>query len=157
MSHKPFIDGDADAQYANAKNAALRLLSYRARSEEEVRRRLRSRFTGEAIDRTPAGPPRRGPWVHLGPFVDLLGTLAAMNLLGRSLNFLTMFGLIVVLGLLVDDAIVVAENIMTRHEAGESALTAAVNGATQVQWPVFATVLTTIAAFLPLRAIQPLH
>ncbi len=98
--------------------------------------------------------PRVAMWVTLGLIVSLLGTLAVMDLVGLSLNFLTMFGLIVVLGLLVDDAIVVAENIMSKHEQGEPALQAAINGATQVQWPVFATVLTTIAAFLPLRAID---
>ena len=60
MSHTPLLDGDPDTQYVNAKNAALRLLSYRARSEEEVRRRLRGRFTGEAIDRTLSALRRQG-------------------------------------------------------------------------------------------------
>ncbi|RMH29168.1 MAG: efflux RND transporter permease subunit [Planctomycetota bacterium] len=93
-------------------------------------------------------------WVTAGLIISVLGTLAVMHLLGITLNFLTMFGLIVVLGLLVDDAIVVAENISAKHEAGEPALAAAVSGARQVEWPVVATVLTTIAAFLPLRAIE---
>ncbi len=93
-------------------------------------------------------------WVTAGLIIALFGTLAVMNLLDISLNFLTMFGLIIVIGLLVDDAIVVAENISAKHEAGEPALAAAVSGARQVQWPVVATVLTTIAAFMPLRAIE---
>ena len=71
-----------------------------------------------------------------------------------ALNFLTMFGLIVVLGLLVDDAIVVAENIQAKHDRGEPALGAAVKGGNQVLWPVVATVLTSIVAFLPLSFIK---
>ena len=93
-------------------------------------------------------------WVALGLLVSLSGTLTVMYLVGITLNLLTMFGLIVVLGILVDDAIVVAENIVTRHERGEDALTAAERGAQQVTWPVTATVLTTIVAFLPMALIK---
>ena len=89
-------------------------------------------------------------WVAAGLVVSLLGTLTLMAAMGISLNFLTMFGLIIVIGILVDDAIVVAENITTRHEKGEPALVAAVHGADQVAWPVVSTVLTTVFAFLPL-------
>ncbi len=98
--------------------------------------------------------PRVAFWVAVGLVVSLLAALAAMNVLGMSLNFLTMFGLIIVIGLLVDDAIVVAENIKARHEAGDSAMTAAIEGTRQVAWPVIATVLTTICAFLPLTVIE---
>lgn len=93
-------------------------------------------------------------WVAAGLIVSLAGTLAVMYFVGVTLNLLTMFGLIVVIGLLVDDAIVVAENIASRHERGEPALTAAIKGAEQVAWPVVATVLTTICAFMPLALIQ---
>ena len=89
-------------------------------------------------------------WVAAGLVVSLLGALTLMAAMDISLNFLTMFGLIIVIGILVDDAIVVAENITTRHEKGESALVAAVHGANQVSWPVVSTVLTTVFAFLPL-------
>ncbi|MFI4896725.1 MAG: efflux RND transporter permease subunit [Phycisphaerales bacterium JB059] len=92
-------------------------------------------------------------WVAIGLVISLLGTLAVMSWLGVTLNLLTMFGLIVVIGILVDDAIVVAENITARHERGEPALEAAIRGANQVAWPVVATVLTTICAFLPLALI----
>lgn len=92
-------------------------------------------------------------WVAIGLVVSLSGTLTVMHFLGITLNLLTMFGLIVVLGLLVDDAIVVAENIISRHEHGEPALEAAVRGTHEVGWPVVATVLTTIFAFLPLALI----
>jgi hydrophobic/amphiphilic exporter-1 (mainly G- bacteria), HAE1 family len=93
-------------------------------------------------------------WVAAGLILALLGTLAAMAWLDVTLNLLTMFGLIIVVGILVDDAIVVAENIVSRHEAGEPALVAAVNGSDQVGWPVVATVLTTIFAFLPLALLN---
>ena len=93
-------------------------------------------------------------WVALGLIVSLLGALTVMYFIGVTLNLLTMFGLIVVIGLLVDDAIVVAENIAARHESGEPALTAAIRGTSQVAWPVVATVMTTICAFLPLAIIQ---
>ena len=93
-------------------------------------------------------------WVALGLVISLLGTLAVMSWLGVTLNLLTMFGLIVVIGILVDDAIVVAENITARHEKGEPALEAAIRGANEVAWPVVSTVLTTICAFLPLALIQ---
>jgi hydrophobic/amphiphilic exporter-1 (mainly G- bacteria), HAE1 family len=89
-------------------------------------------------------------WVAMGLIVSLLGTLAMMAWLDISLNFLTMFGLIIVIGILVDDAIVVAENITTKHEQGDPALVAAVKGTNQVSWPVVSTVLTTVFAFLPL-------
>lgn len=93
-------------------------------------------------------------WAAIGLVISLMGTLAVMSMTGITLNLLTMFGLIVVLGLLVDDAIVVAENITARHERGENAEDAAIHGTTQVSWPVVATVMTTICAFVPLALIE---
>ena len=93
-------------------------------------------------------------WVGAGLLTALMGTLVLMHAAGITLNLLTMFGLIVVLGLLVDDAIVVAENIQSRHDRGQRALEAAIEGTEQVLWPVVATVLTTIVAFLPLTFIR---
>jgi len=98
--------------------------------------------------------PRVAFWVAVGLIVSLLAALAAMRVLDMSLNFLTMFGLIIVIGLLVDDAIVVAENIKAKHEAGASAMRAAIDGTREVAWPVISTVLTTICAFLPLTVIE---
>ncbi len=93
-------------------------------------------------------------WVALGLIISLLGTLAVMSLLGLTLNLITMFGLIIVIGILVDDAIVVSENITARHERGEPADEAAIKGTNQVAWPVVSTVLTTICAFLPLALVE---
>ena len=93
-------------------------------------------------------------WVGIGLTTALAGTLFIMYLFGITLNMLTMFALILVLGLLVDDAIVVAENIKSQHEQGTPAMQAAVEGTKQVLWPVFATVMTSIVAFLPLTFIK---
>ncbi|MHC4993141.1 MAG: efflux RND transporter permease subunit, partial [Planctomycetota bacterium] len=93
-------------------------------------------------------------WVGVGLVTALAGTLLLMLWLEITLNLLTMFGLIVVLGILVDDAIVVAENIQARHDRGEPSLLAAVRGTEEVFWPVVATVLTTVVAFLPLTFVR---
>jgi len=93
-------------------------------------------------------------WVGVGLVTAMAGTLVLMWWLDITLNLLTMFGLIVVIGLLVDDAIVVAENIQARHDTGETSLVAAIKGAEQVSWPVVATVLTSIVAFLPLTFVK---
>ncbi len=93
-------------------------------------------------------------WVGIGLITALSGTLFIMSMVGITLNMLTMFALILVLGLLVDDAIVVAENIKAQHEQGVPAMEAAVSGAKQVMWPVVATVLTSIVAFLPLTFVK---
>ena len=60
MAESPHPAGDADSEFLKAKNAALRLLSHRPRSEKEVWRRLQGRFTGEAIDRTLSDLRRQG-------------------------------------------------------------------------------------------------
>lgn len=97
---------------------------------------------------------RTAVWVTTGLLVSLCGTLVMMRLLDVSLNLLTMFGLIVVLGILVDDAIVIAENIEAEHARGVPAMQAGIDGANRVAWPVVGTVLTTIFSFLPLALIQ---
>lgn len=98
---------------------------------------------------------RAAMWVGIGLSTAICGTLILMSAMDITLNLLTMFGLIVVLGLLVDDAIVVSENIQSHHDdSGETPTTSAINGANEVFWPVVATVLTSIVAFLPLTFIK---
>lgn len=97
---------------------------------------------------------RSALWVLFGLIIAVMGTLVLMGLLNLTLNLLTMFGLIVVLGMLVDDAIVVAENIETNHRRGEPAERAAIQGTAEVWWPVIVTVMTTVVAFLPLTFIR---
>jgi HAE1 family hydrophobic/amphiphilic exporter-1 len=79
-----------------------------------------------------------------------IGAFAVLGLMGQSINALSLFGLVLVSGMLVDDAIVVIENICRRREMGEDRITACVRGASEVAWPVTSAVLTSIAAFLPL-------
>jgi multidrug efflux pump subunit AcrB len=93
-------------------------------------------------------------WVMVGLVTAISGTLLLMQLFGVTLNLLTMFGLLIVLGMLADDAIVVSENILARHERGESPMDAAIRGADQVAFPVLATISTTVVAFLPLLFVQ---
>ena len=89
-------------------------------------------------------------WVALGLPVAFLGTFVAMLAMGMTINLISLFGLIVVLGLIVDDAIVIAENIFTKIRAGAAPMRAAIEGTTEVGLPVLAAVSTSIAAFAPL-------
>ena len=83
------------------------------------------------------------------PF-SFLAALMIMSLFGITINLITMFGLIIVLGMVVDDAIIVGENIYRHLENGVAPKEAAIIGAEEVMYPVVSTVLTTIAAFAPL-------
>ena len=78
------------------------------------------------------------------------GTFVWMGQSGVTINLMSMFGLIIVLGMLVDDAIVVAENIYRHLEEGEPIKEAVINGTSEVIIPVAGTIMTTIAAFAPL-------
>ncbi len=89
-------------------------------------------------------------WAAMGiPFSFLLAIII-MHYMGMSLNMLSMFGLILVLGIVVDDAIVVAENVFRYRERGLSPSEAAITGTEEVFLPVTAAISTNIAAFLPL-------
>ena len=82
------------------------------------------------------------------PFA-VLGCLVLMSVFGLSLNMISAFGLILVLGLLVDDAVIVTENVYRYVEQGMPPKEAALQGTYEVAWPVVTTVLTTVAAFVP--------
>ena len=90
---------------------------------------------------------RRGLIVALGIPISFLATFTIMRAFGISLNFMTLFGMFIVLGILVDDAIVVVENITRRMESGEKPRQAALRGTQQVAMPVVIAVSTTIVAF----------
>ncbi len=83
------------------------------------------------------------------PIVFLTG-LFFLHLSGITLNLVSMLGFIMVLGMLVDDAIIIGENIAYHMEQGDSSNDAAVKGAYELFGPVTTTILTTVAAFLPL-------
>jgi multidrug efflux pump subunit AcrB len=92
-------------------------------------------------------------WVGLGVPIAILGTLLMLPALGVSINLLSLFAFLVVLGILVDDAIVVGENVHARQARGEDPERAAIAGTQEVSVPVIFGVLTTVAAFSPLLAI----
>jgi len=92
-------------------------------------------------------------WVAIGIPVSVMATLGIMYLTGQTINMISLFALILTLGIIVDDAIVVGEHTATCWERGDSALAAAERGATRMLAPVVAATLTTQAAFLPLFLI----
>jgi multidrug efflux pump len=81
--------------------------------------------------------------------VSVIGTFAVMNWMGFSINNLTLLALVLAVGLVVDDAIVMLENIYRRIEMGENPIHAAIFGARQVAFAIIATTLTLAAVFLP--------
>ncbi len=96
-----------------------------------------------------------GFWVMLGIPVALCGAFVCMPLFGTTINIVSLFGFILVLGILVDDAIVTGENIFThmqRSKDGDST-GAAIRGTLEVTRPVIFGVLTTIVAFIPVMLV----
>ena len=86
--------------------------------------------------------------------VSVIGTFLLLGLMGRSLNVISLAGLAFAVGMLVDNAVVVLENIYRRRQAGETALRAATLGTTEVAGAVVASTLTTIAVFVPVLFVQ---
>ncbi len=92
-------------------------------------------------------------WVAVGIPVSFMATLAVLYLVGGSINMISLFALIMALGIIVDDAIVVGEDAQAHFEKGEDPLMASEGGARRMLAPVMASSLTTIAAFLPLMLV----
>jgi len=88
-------------------------------------------------------------WVALGLPVAILGTAILIQFTGVTLHMISLFGILLVSGILVDDAIVVGENVYAHLERGADAKTAAIEGAKEVLPAVTASILTTIIAFIP--------
>ncbi|MEO1880252.1 MAG: efflux RND transporter permease subunit [Methylococcales bacterium] len=97
--------------------------------------------------------PRIALWVAFGIPVSFMATLLIMYFVGASINMISLFALIMALGIIVDDAIVVGEDALTHYQMGEDPLSAAEGGARRMFAPVIASSLTTIAAFIPLMLI----
>ncbi len=93
-------------------------------------------------------------WVFLGIPVSFLGAFLMMPVLGVTLNMISLFAFIIVLGIVVDDAIVTGENVYTHLRHAESGEQAAINGTLEVATPVTFGILTTVVAFLPLGFIE---
>jgi len=85
---------------------------------------------------------------------SIIGTFLVLGMLGRSLNVISLAGLAFAVGMLVDNAIVVLENIYRRHALGEPPFTAAVRGTQEVWGAVVASTLTTLAVFVPVVFVQ---
>lgn len=86
--------------------------------------------------------------------VSIIATLTVLAVLGYSINVLTLLALVLAIGLVVDDAIVVLENIHRRIEMGEPPLLASSRGAKQVAFAVIATTVVLVAVFLPISFLQ---
>ena len=93
-------------------------------------------------------------WVAAGIPISFLGTLWVMDRADISLNMITMFSLIMAVGIIVDDAIVIGENIFAHYSRGKSPTRAAIDGTREVSLGVIASMLTTIAVFMPLLTMQ---
>ena len=86
-------------------------------------------------------------WVAFGLPISFFGMFILLPGYDVTLNMLSLFGMILVIGILVDDGIVIAENIYSRHEQGETPIKAAVNGTMEVLKPILSAIATTILAF----------
>ncbi len=89
-------------------------------------------------------------WASFGILTSFIGAFGLMLLLDVSVNVISVFGFILALGIVVDDAIVVGENIASEQDQGGDPVEATVQGVTRVMRPVIFAVLTTITAFAPL-------
>ena len=91
--------------------------------------------------------------VGLGVPFALAGTFVAVDLIGSTLNLTVLLGVVIALGMLVDDAVVIVEAIYYRLQRGDPPREAVIGGVEEVGLPVLSSVLTTIAAFLPLMLL----
>ncbi len=88
-------------------------------------------------------------WIMMGMAISFVGSVIVLPWLGVSINMVSMFGFLVALGIVVDDAIVVGENVYEYREQGMGNMEAAIKGAQEMAWPVTFSILTNIVAFLP--------
>jgi len=93
-------------------------------------------------------------WVAWGIPAAFLGMFIVANLAGITLNIISLFGMILIIGILVDDGIVIGENIFTHHEMGKSPRWAAIDGTLEVLPAVVTSLATTMIAFMPLFFIE---
>ncbi|APU68369.1 multidrug resistance protein [Christiangramia flava JLT2011] len=89
-------------------------------------------------------------WVMVGMTVSFIGGMIVLPIIGVSINMISMFGFLVVLGIVVDDAIVVGENVYEYRQQGMNPLKAAIKGTKDISKPVVFSIMTTIIAFIPL-------
>jgi len=92
-------------------------------------------------------------WVMMGMSISFVGGILLMPVVGVSVNMITLFGFLVVLGIVVDDAIVVGENVYEQRGKESDRLTAAIKGTREIAGPVTFSILSNIVAFIPLMFI----
>jgi len=92
-------------------------------------------------------------WVMLGMCISFIGGILFLPMVDVSINMVSMFAFLVVLGIVVDDAIVVGENVYEYRQQGMDFMTAAIRGAKEISGPVTFSILTNIVAFIPLLFI----
>lgn len=98
-------------------------------------------------------PGRVAFWVAVGIPTAFLGAMATFWIIGGSINMISLFALIMALGVIVDDAIVVGEDADAHFRQGEASRRASEGAARRMLWPVMASSLTTVAAFMPLLMV----
>lgn len=98
--------------------------------------------------------PSLAIWVSLGIPISFMGAFIMMPELGVTMNIISMFGFILVLGIVVDDAIVTGENVYTHMKRHNDPVRAAIEGTQEIAVPVTFGVLTTVAAFMPLLLLE---
>jgi len=96
-------------------------------------------------------------WVAFGIPFSFLGMFIIATFMGLTINMITLFGMILVVGILVDDGIVIAENIFVHFEKGKNPFQSALDGTMEVAPSVFTSVMTTIAAFSILLFIDKME
>ncbi len=92
-------------------------------------------------------------WVMMGMAISFIGGVLFMPTVDLSINMISLFGFLMVLGIVVDDAVVVGENVYELRQEGESHIRAAIRGAREIAGPVTFSILTNIVAFIPLMFI----
>ncbi len=92
-------------------------------------------------------------WVMMGMAISFIGGILFLPLVGVSINMISMFGFLVALGIVVDDAIVVGENVHEKRQQGMGNMQAAIAGTKDIARPVIFSILTNIIAFIPLLFI----
>lgn len=92
-------------------------------------------------------------WVMMGMAISFIGGILFLPMAGVSLNMISMFGFLVALGIVVDDAIVVGENVHEKRQHGMGNMQAAIAGTKDIARPVIFSILTNIIAFIPLLFI----
>ena len=98
-------------------------------------------------------PARVALWVAIGIPTAFMAAMAVFWVIGGSINMISLFALIMALGVIVDDAIVVGEDADAHYRMGEQGLYASEGAARRMIWPVLASSLTTVAAFMPLLLV----